>query len=67
MKNEHSHIFAVIPKSPNDWKPKFHYEIVTGFCFLGRLTINEQQVLVKKLFKCAASIAIIEAEAATPV
>ena len=65
--NEPSHIFSVINKSPTDWKPQFHCEVVTGVCFLGRLSVGDQQVLVKKLRKCTGSVALIEAEAATPV
>lgn len=64
--NQPNHIFAVINKSPKDWTPKFHYEVVTGFCFLGRMSVNNQKILVKKLYKCAGSISIIEAEAANP-
>ena len=66
MNNQPNHIFAVINKSPKDWTPKFHYEVVTGFCFLGRLSVYNQKILAKKLYKCAGSISIIEAEAATP-
>jgi hypothetical protein len=67
VNNEPSHIFSVVNKSPVAWTPMIHCEVVTGFCFLGRRSYNNQMVLAKKLFKCAGSIALIEIEAATPV
>jgi hypothetical protein len=40
-RKEPSHSFALIAKTPVTWRPMFRYEVVTGVCFLGRLTVED--------------------------
>jgi hypothetical protein len=61
-----SYIHIIFNRELKNWISIYYYEIVTGYCALGRLVKADQLALAKKLAKCAGSVSLIEIEAATP-